>query len=237
MYQVGYTKLFFRTGQESDEVQVKASFLAELQRRILKAEAALRQKEEENEILHQRLQQYENRWSEYEQKMSSMEEVWQKQMRSLQSSLSVAKKSLATDDAERRSDASMDQSWDSNGNHIGTKGREEIGKRLGSRVLDRDTSSGLNVINRLAEEFEQQSQVFADDVNFLVEVKSRQAEASLNPEKELKRLKKNFESWKKDFSLRLRESKVIINKLRTDDANSDKAKRKWWARLNSTRII
>ncbi|XP_073112691.1 myosin-1 isoform X1 [Elaeis guineensis] len=223
--------------KESDEVQVKASFLAELQRRILKAEAALREKEEENEILHQRLQQYENRWSEYEQKMSSMEEVWQKQMRSLQSSLSVAKKSLATDDAERRSDASMDQSWDSNGNHIATKGQDERGKRLGSRVLDRDMSSGLNVISRLAEEFEQQSQVFADDVNFLVEVKSRQAEASLNPEKELKSLKQNFESWKKDFSLRLRESKVIINKLRTDDANSDKAKRKWWTRLNSTRII
>ncbi|KAI4328584.1 hypothetical protein L6164_020924 [Bauhinia variegata] len=47
---------------------------------------ALREKEEENDILHQRLQQYENRWSEYELKMKSMEEVWQKQMRSLQSS-------------------------------------------------------------------------------------------------------------------------------------------------------
>jgi myosin-5 len=91
---------------------VKASFLAELQRRVLKAEAGLREKEEENDILHQRLQQYDSRWSEYELKMKSMEEVWQKQMRSLQSSLSIAKKSLAMDDSERNSDASVNASDD-----------------------------------------------------------------------------------------------------------------------------
>lgn len=54
---------------ESGEVLVKASVLSELQRRVLKSEAALREKEEENDILQQRLQQYENRWSEYETKM------------------------------------------------------------------------------------------------------------------------------------------------------------------------
>ena len=102
---------------------MKASFLAELQRRVLKAEAALREKEEENDILHQRLQQYESRWSEYELKMKSMEEVWQKQMRSLQSSLSIAKKSLAIDDSERNSDASVNASderdWDMGSNYRG----------------------------------------------------------------------------------------------------------------------
>ncbi|GAV71741.1 hypothetical protein CFOL_v3_15231 [Cephalotus follicularis] len=94
-------QLIYNQESHSDEVLVKASFLAQLQRRVLKAEAALREKEEENDILHQRLQQYERRWSEYELKMKSMEEVWQKQMRSLQSSLSIAKKSLAIDDSER----------------------------------------------------------------------------------------------------------------------------------------
>lgn len=214
---------------------VKASVLAELQRRILKAEAALREKEEENDILHQRLQQYENRWSEYEQKMRSMEEVWQKQMRSLQSSLSIAKKSLAIDDADRRSDASVEQSWDSsggnqnNGNHSGLRGREENGGR--------SMSAGLSVINRLAEEFEQRSQVFADDAKFLVEVKSGQAEASLNPERELRRLKQLFDVWKKDFSVRLRETKVVINKLASEEANPEKVKKKWWGRLNSSKIM
>lgn len=216
---------------------MKATVLAELQRRILKAEAALRDKEEENDILHQRLQQYESRWSEYEQKMRSMEEVWQKQMMSLQSSLSVAKKSLAIDDVERSSDASVDHSWGS-AEHVRTKGREENGTpRLVSRVLDREMSAGLSVISRLAEEFDQRTQVFADDAKFLVEVKSGQSDASLNPDKELRRLKQNFELWKKDFSSRLRETKVIINKLGTDDAGSDKGKRKWWVRLNSARII
>lgn len=210
---------------------MKASFLAELQRRVLKAEAALREKEEENDILHQRLQQYESRWSEYEQKMKSMEEVWQKQMRSLQSSLSIAKKSLAIDDSERNSDASVnasdevEYSWDT-GSHC--KGQESNGVR--------PMSAGLSVISRLAEEFDQRSQVFGDDAKFLVEVKSGQVEASLNPDKELRRLKQMFEAWKKDYGSRLRETKVILNKLGSEEGAIDRVKKKWWGRRNSTRI-
>jgi myosin-5 len=211
-------------------VLVKASFLAELQRRVLKAEAALREKEEENDVLHQRLQQYENRWSEYELKMKSMEEVWQKQMRSLQSSLSIAKKSLAIDDSERNSDASVNASderefsWDTGSNHRGQESNSA-----------RPMSAGLSVISRMAEEFEQRSQVFGDDAKFLVEVKSGQVEASLNPDRELRRLKQMFEAWKKDYGSRLRETKVIWNKLGTEEGALDRVKRKWWGRRNSTR--
>ncbi|XP_061375265.1 myosin-1-like [Gastrolobium bilobum] len=215
---------------ESDEVLVKSSFLAELQRRVLKAEAALREKEEENDILHQRLQQYESRWSEYELKMKSMEEVWQKQMRSLQSSLSIAKKSLAMDDPERNSDASVnasderDYSCDIGSNHR----RQESNDT-------RSMSAGLSVISRLAEEFEQRSQVFGDDAKFLVEVKSGQVEASLDPDKELRRLKQMFEAWKKDYGARLRETKLILHKLGNESGSIEKVK-KWWGRRNSTRI-
>lgn len=224
------SSLFIQTN-ESDEVLVKASVLAELQRRVLKAEAALREKEEENDILHQRLQQYESRWSEYELKMKSMEEVWQKQMRSLQSSLSIAKKSLAIDDSERNSDASVNASddrecsWDTGSNH---KGQESNGVR--------PMSAGLSVISRLAEEFEQRSQVFGDDAKFLVEVKSGQVDASLNPDKELRRLKQMFEAWKKDYGARLRETKLILHKLGSEDGNIDRVKKKWWVRRNSIRI-
>lgn len=63
------------------------SVLAELHRRVMKAEAALRQKDDENETLQQQLKQYERRWSEYENKMKSMEETWQRQFTSLQVSL------------------------------------------------------------------------------------------------------------------------------------------------------
>lgn len=226
-------------GGEPNEVLLKASVLAELQRRVLKAEAALRDKEEENDILHQRLQQYETRWSEYELKMKSMEEVWQKQMRSLQSSLSIAKKSLAVDDTERKSDASVnvihnrEYSWDSTGN----KASESNGVKPGSRIMDREMSAGLSVISRLAEEFEQRRQVFSDDAKFLVEVKSGQAEASLNPDRELRRLKQIFESWKKDYGNRLRETKVVLHKLGSEEGHSsNEKKKKWWGRLNSSRI-
>ncbi|KAH1031103.1 hypothetical protein J1N35_043277 [Gossypium stocksii] len=215
---------------EPDEVLVKSSFLAELQRRVLKAEAALREKEEENDILHQRLLQYENRWSEYELKMKSMEEVWQKQMRSLQSSLSIAKKSLAVDESERSSDASVNTTddreycWD-------TVNNLKVPESNGLRPM----SAGLSVISRLAEEFEQRSQVFGDDAKFLVEVKSGQVDASLNPDRELRRLKQMFETWKKDYATRLRETKVVLNKLGSEDGALDKVKKKFWGRRNSTR--
>ncbi|XP_059635966.1 myosin-1-like [Cornus florida] len=228
---IGLLQCGGRKGNESDEVLVKSSFLAELQRRVLKAKAALREKEEENDILHQRLQQYESRWSEYELKMKSMEEVWQKQMRSLQSSLSIAKKSLAVDDSARNSDASVsinddrDYSWETGSNF---KGQDSNGVR--------PMSAGLSVISRLAEEFEQRSQVFGDDAKFLVEVKSGQVEASLNPDRELRRLKQMFEAWKNDYGVRLRETKVILNKLGNEEGAADRVKKKWWGRRNSSRI-
>jgi myosin-5 len=163
--------------------------------------------------------------------MKSMEEVWQKQMRSLQSSLSIAKKSLAIDDSERNSDSSVnasderDYSWDVGSNH---RRQESNGTR--------STSASLSVISRLTEEFEQRSQVFGDDAKFLVEVKSGQVEASLNPDQELRRLKQMFEAWKRDYSGRLRETKLIINKLGTEDGALEKMRKKWWGRRNSTRI-
>ncbi|CAN6820126.1 unnamed protein product [Brassica oleracea] len=222
---------------KSGEVLVKASVLSELQRRVLKAEAALREKEEENDILQQRLQQYENRWSEYEKKMKSMEEIWQKQMRSLQSSLSIAKKSLAVENSARNSDASVNASdWDSGSNQL--KSQTSKGGGGGrQQQQQRPMSAGLSVIGRLAEEFEQRAQVFGDDAKFLVEVKSGQVEANLNPDRELRRLKQMFETWKKDYGGRLRETKMILSKLGSEESGGsmEKVKRKWWGRRYSTR--
>lgn len=58
--------------------------VTELEGRISKAEAALRDKEDENVLLKQQLEQYERKWSEYEAKMKSMEEAWKRQLSSLQ---------------------------------------------------------------------------------------------------------------------------------------------------------
>lgn len=73
--------------QENGMVLPKA--LEELRSRVSKAESTLGQKEQENAALREQLQQYEIKWSEYEAKMKSMEEMWQKQMVSLQVSLQV----------------------------------------------------------------------------------------------------------------------------------------------------
>ncbi|CAH2036321.1 unnamed protein product [Thlaspi arvense] len=225
---IGWLKSGGTKRNESDEVLVKASVLSELQRRVLKSEAALREKEEENDILRQRLQQYDNRWSEYETKMKSMEEIWQKQMRSLQSSLSIAKKSLEVEDSARNSDASVNAS---DATDLSGSGDYRTHGRT------RSVGVGLSVISRLAEEFGQRAQVFGDDTKFLMEVKSGQVEANLNPDRELRRLKQMFETWKKDYGGRLRETKLILSKLGNEETGGsvEKAKLKWWGRLKSTR--
>lgn len=65
------------------------SVVEELRKRVLMAEATLGQKDKENMALREQVVQYEARWSVYEAKMKSMEEMWQKQIASLQVSLFV----------------------------------------------------------------------------------------------------------------------------------------------------
>lgn len=72
-----------------EQLEALPSNVTELQKRVLKSEATLSQKEEENAALREQLQQFEARWSEYDAKMKSMEDVWQKQMASLQVSFHV----------------------------------------------------------------------------------------------------------------------------------------------------
>lgn len=66
-----------------------SSVVEELQKRVSMAEATLDQKETENMGLREQVVQYEARWSEYEAKVKSMEETWQKQITSLQVSLFI----------------------------------------------------------------------------------------------------------------------------------------------------
>ncbi|XP_006841789.2 myosin-1 [Amborella trichopoda] len=214
--------------EKKDSVSVKPSALAELQRRILKAEAALRNKEEDNLVLNQQLQQYEKRWSEYETRMRSMEETWQKQMTSLQMSLAAAKRSLAADDAVRLDASPLAHSYDSEeSTSIGTRTPDYIGGTPSKPTVGRPSEATV-VVGRMAKEFDQRAQVFNDDAGFIVEVKSGHSEASLNPEDELRKLKLRFEGWKKDYKVRLRETKATLHKL--GDSNVEKSKKKWWGK-------
>ncbi|XVF04085.1 hypothetical protein REPUB_Repub05bG0051200 [Reevesia pubescens] len=225
--------------QREQQIQVLPSVMAELQRRVLKAEATLGQKEQENSTLREQLQQYEARWLEYEAKMKSMEEMWQKQMASLQTSLVVARKSLTADSAAGqlgRVDGASPHCYDSE-DHVSMGSRTPGGttpvlfsNAIPDVVGGRENGS-LNAVGNLLKEFEQRIQTFDDDAKSLIDIRMAQPASYINPDDELRRLKLRFETWKKDYKMRLRETKARLNK--RGHAESDKARRKWWGKLGS----
>ncbi|CAK9208721.1 unnamed protein product [Sphagnum troendelagicum] len=230
----------------------------ELQGRAVMAEKAVREKEEDNAMLRQRLQHYEARWLEYEAKTSSMEEMWQKQMTSLQLSLAAAKRSLAADapllhTPKNKSEAlnvhngagrhhtcvsrhllAHDEDgfdWD-NKMTVTNKSPELISKchHQGPEcIYGAEVDAGCAVVGHLVREFDHRTQVFNDDADFLVEVKSGVTEASLNPEEELRKLKARFDTWKKDFKERMRDTRLVLQKLCNLEAN-ERTKKKWWVK-------
>lgn len=78
--------IFFFLEQEEfqERVQSLPTTLTELQKRVLEAEATIEKKEGENAAMREQVKQFESRRLEYEAKMKSMEDMWQKQMASLQ---------------------------------------------------------------------------------------------------------------------------------------------------------
>jgi myosin-5 len=94
-----------------------------------------------------------------------------------------------------------------------------------------DLDTGRAVVSQLVAEYDHRKQVFTDDVDFLVEVKSGVTEANLNPEEELRKLKLRFDAWKKDFKLRLRDTKVVLHKLCNGDSlEKERTRKKWWGK-------
>eukprot|EP00268_Persea_americana_P033900 TRINITY_DN33547_c0_g1_i3.p1 TRINITY_DN33547_c0_g1~~TRINITY_DN33547_c0_g1_i3.p1 ORF type:complete len:1225 (-),score=304.05 TRINITY_DN33547_c0_g1_i3:415-4089(-) len=218
-----------------EHIKVLPSVLSELHRRVMKAEAALRQKDDENETLQQQLKQYERRWLEYENKMKSMEETWQRQFTSLQMSLAAAKRTLAADDIvgqAGRPDASPGLHYYDSEDGISAGSRTPDGMPFRAPTRSSDVDGGRLAVSRLAKEFERHKQVFDDDAGFLVEVKSRQhVVPDMNPDEELRKLKARFAIWKKEYKVRLRETKVALQKL--GNAETDKSKKKWWGKRST----
>ncbi|MQM13768.1 hypothetical protein Taro_046694 [Colocasia esculenta] len=219
-----------------DHPPLHHSKLAELQRRVFQVEEALHQKEEENISLREQLKQYETRWSEYEAKMRSMEEMWQKQLTSLQASLAEARRSLTTDDtASQPGKADVSPAlhfYDSeDATSMGTRTPEgtppKITRPSNVKPL-RDANGVQSAVSHLMKEFEQRKQVFEDDAQFVIEVKSGQSDIEINPDGELRQLKARFVAWKKEYKLKLRETKASLHKL--GNAEGDKTRRKWWGK-------
>nr|CAD1819334.1 unnamed protein product [Ananas comosus var. bracteatus] len=227
--------------KSKEHPQVDPSILAELQRRVLRAEAALREKEEENSILKQQLQQYEQRWSGYEAKMQSMEEMWQKQLTSLQLSLAVAKKSLASDNLPiqqhgKTGDASPINHYYESEDTVSVDFRTPESTPMkepnsSERRVMRTPDDGAHIaVSYLVKEFEHRKQVFEDDAGFLVAVKSGQVGLDISPDEELRKLKARFAAWKKEYKGRLRETKAALHKL---NSHEEKTRKRWWGKRST----
>ncbi|CAA7392349.1 unnamed protein product [Spirodela intermedia] len=225
----------------SEKMEHHIPGLEELQRRIFMVEKALQEKEEENVLLRRQLRQYEGRWSEYEAKMRSMEEMWQKQLISLQVSLAAARRSLTTDDA-----ASQPEKVDASpGPHlydsedtisIDTRTPEgtppKISRPSNTRQLPSDSNGISSAVPHLTREFEQKKQDFEDDARCLVEVKSRQADGGVSPTEELRKLKLQFVAWKKEYKAKLHETKVALQK-HVNPETEKASKRTWWGKRSA----
>ncbi|KAG0602597.1 hypothetical protein M758_10G025900 [Ceratodon purpureus] len=248
-------------------IRVRPSYILELQQRAVMAEKALREKEEDNILLRQKLQHYDQQWVDYKAKMSAMEEMWQKQMSSLQLSLEAAKKSMGSEESAlptspkkspvdpraisaKHSRATRpllptdeeEFEWDDEAASASAKSPLQNSSKFsqaGSEYASSqgEVAAGRSYVTQMVREFDHRRQVFTDDVDFLVEVKSGQTQAHLNPEEELRKLKARFDGWKKDFKVRLRETKVVLSKLgNTDTTTLEREKEKtrkkttWWSK-------
>ncbi|KAK4794122.1 hypothetical protein SAY86_012116 [Trapa natans] len=228
-----------------EPAQVLPTPLIELQSRILKAEAAIEHKHEENAELTEKLREFQTKWSDYEARMKSMEEVWQKQMAALQMSLAAARTNAIPEDynaiTPRRFNATTSpRDYDSeDATSMGSRTPIAIGSTpmkfsasIPHRRAARDNTNGtLSTVNDLIKEFELRKQTFDEDARSLGQDGHRPSEISpqsFNPDEELRKLKASFDSWKKDYKVRLREARVKLHKLGYSESDR---RRKWWGKM------
>lgn len=84
-------------------------------------------------------------------------------------------------------------------------------------------------VGHLLRELEQKKQAFESDAGQLIAAKSGQSDVNINPDEELRRLKVRFAAWKKDYKVRLRETKAALQKL----GNHEKTRKRWWLKRSS----
>lgn len=194
-----------------ENLQILPSNVEELQKLVMKAEVSLSQREQENCALREQVRQFETRWSEHEIKMKSVEETWQRQMASLQKSLGAAKKSLGADDDDSEDNTPRTQNPDEN--------------------MCVEFGNNSNTVDELAKELEQKRRNFEDDI---VDVKSGNMAYSKQIE-EYKRVKLRFDTWKKEYKNRLRETRAKLGKgVNGEGGGSDnkRARQSWWGKLS-----
>ncbi|KAI5078437.1 hypothetical protein GOP47_0006108 [Adiantum capillus-veneris] len=194
--------------ERGDIMQVKSSHGYKERLQTMDSELALKKKEEEISLLQQSVKEYERKWMAYEAKMKSMEEMWQKQVTSLEQRLSVATKGSNTEEsAYKTGDSDKAVLISTPPHYASARDTPETTSGEPDGVARNELDPSRSALDHLGKELEHRTQVFNDDARFLVEVKSGQIAANFKPDEELQKLRQRFEVWKKDYKGRLKETK------------------------------
>ncbi|KAJ9568038.1 hypothetical protein OSB04_004004 [Centaurea solstitialis] len=246
-------------GLSEENIQLLPQNVEELQRRVVKAESSLSEREQENTALREQIRQFEIRWLESETKMKAVEETWQSQMASLQMSLAEAKKTLGADISDgqlgRRDNSPSPHCYDSEDNVSGIQTPVQITPlRIGN---NRRETNGVvsDTLDNLNKEFELKKQMFDEDAKVVTDVKTGRPPTTKQIE-DYRNLKRKFETWKKEYKQRLREAKSrLVKGIRAEyggdfegksnsgvggsisgagaaGAGGDKRARNWWGKLS-----
>ncbi|XP_009801337.1 myosin-3-like [Nicotiana tabacum] len=200
--------------EKEQETKVPRSVLLDLQRHILRTEAALERKKEENAALRLHIQHYEKKWNQYESKMKAMEKMWQDQLTSVQTSLAAERKTHSGEKTKGELRLLMHQDQDEDDGFPRTTSLQSSALNLSNEVHDSQSQQN----GRINSENQLNNHHVMDMVNHFQnfvhdQCKSGQETSTLRPNDELQKLKVRFEAWKKDYKSKLREVKATMKQL------------------------
>ncbi|KAJ1703985.1 hypothetical protein LUZ63_003764 [Rhynchospora breviuscula] len=157
--------------------------------RTLKVEKELKEKEEEVAVLRQQISQFETRCSDYEA-----------QVKWLQDQLSLQQQQQAARIQVRRKE--------------GMNGTNHNDPVQGNKQRHHSSEDArTNPVGQLMSEFENKKKSFEEDARALGQWKPGQAASSSNPVEDLLKLKLQFTAWKRDYKVRLHETKVKLERM------------------------
>ncbi|KAK6124425.1 hypothetical protein DH2020_041845 [Rehmannia glutinosa] len=199
-----------------DCTQVPYSVLIDLRKRVLRTEAKVREKKEENVSLKMQLQEMEKKWQQSEERMKSLEKTWQDQLTNIQERLAAGKKNRTSEIRFGQSDSTTQRHYNQNSDTITII--SEIPNR---RSLDFSINSIYH---------HQRELVHGEDSFNHNEVGVEQCCHKLHPLDELRKLKLRFKAWKKDYKNKLRDAQSMFKKL--GNSETVKGQKSWWGRIS-----
>lgn len=140
----------------------------------------------------------------------------------MQISLASARKSLASDDCMIRKNEKYEFSTSNNNKKEAMSA--EITNPADGIGMGRDSKVSNNAVNHVAREYEQRKRCFEDDIQCLIQY----SYVNANPDEELQKLRNQFKLWKREYKVRLRETKSTIHKNAITEA--EKSKKNWWGK-------